>query len=92
MPSRDGHKGNGGRVVANLLDVGGDLLLDLLKPLLAVGGLSRVHLVDSNNELLHSQSVGEESVLTGLAVLGDTSLKLTHTTSNNQHSAISLRR
>ena len=90
MPPRDGHKGDSEGVVADLLDVGGDLLGDLIVTLLTVGGLGGVHLVDANNELLHSQGESQESVLTSLAVLGDTSLKLTHTTSNDEHSTVSL--
>lgn len=90
VPPRDGHKGDSGGVVTNLLDVGGDLLGDLIVTLLAVGGLGGVHLVDADDELLHSQGVSQESVLTSLAVLGDTSLKLTHTTSNDEHSTVGL--
>ena len=36
-------------------------------------------LVDGHNELLETEGVGEESVLSGLAVLGDTSLELSGT-------------
>ena len=48
-------------------------------PVLAVGGLGGVHLVDTNDELLHSKSVGKQSVFSGLSVLGDTGLELTST-------------
>ena len=71
MPTRDGDKWNSSRVVANLLDEALDLLLDLLKPGLRVGGLGRVHLVDTNNELLDAEGVGQESVLTSLAIFRD---------------------
>ena len=53
------------RVVSDLLDEAGHLLLDLLEPGLGVGRLGGVHLVDSNDELLHTQGVGEQSVLPG---------------------------
>merc|ERR1719481_1067056 len=69
MPARDWHKGHGGGVVADLLDVGAHFLGDLLKTLLAVRGLSGVHLVDSNDELLDSQGEGQQGVLAGLTVL-----------------------
>lgn len=92
MPSRNWDEGNTGGVVADLLDVGADFLGDFLKTSLAVGGLGGVHLVDSNNKLFHSQGEGQEGMLTGLSVLGDTSLKLTNTTSNNQHGTVSLGR
>ena len=72
MPTRDGDKRNRSRVVPNFLDEALDLLLDLLKPGLRVWGLSGVHLVDTNNQLLDTKGVGQESVLTSLAVLGDT--------------------
>ena len=90
MPTRDGDKRNRSRVVPNFLDEALDLLLDLLKPGLRVGGLSRVHLVDTNNELLDTEGVSQESVLTSLTVLGDTGLKLTNTSGNNQDSTIGL--
>lgn len=90
MPSRNWDESNGSRVVPNLLDVSTDFLGDLLKASLAVWGLGGVHLVDSNDKLLHSQGEGQEGVLTGLSVLGNTSLELTNTTSNNQHSTVSL--
>ena len=48
-------------------------------PVLAVRGLSGVHLVDTNDKLLHSKSVGKQSVFSGLSVLGDTGLELTST-------------
>ena len=61
-----------GRVVANLLDVVGHFLDNLLITLLVILGLGGIHLVEGNNELLHSQSVGQQSMLTRLPVLGDT--------------------
>ena len=90
VPSGDGHEGDGGRVVADLLDESGHLLLDLLKPGLGVGGLGGVHLVTSNNQLLDTEGVGEEGVLPGLAVLGDTSLELTGAGGDDENSAVSL--
>merc|ERR1719356_2252365 len=90
VPAGDGDKGNGSGIVANLLDEARHLLLDLLKPSLRVGGLGGVHLVDSNDELLHTQGVGEQSVLPGLSVLGDTSLKLSSSGGNDEDTAVSL--
>ena len=84
----DGHEGDVLGVVADLLDEVGGLLDDLgetgLRPL---GG---VHLVDGNDELLDTEGVGEKSVLTGLAILGDTSLELTSTGGNDENSAVGL--
>merc|ERR1719239_971535 len=76
VPSRDWHESNGSRVVTDLLDESGHLLLNFLEPGLGVGGLGGVHLVDGHDELLHTQGVGKQSVLPGLSILGDTSLKL----------------
>ena len=61
---------------AYLLDEARHLLLDLLEPSLRVWGLGRVHLVDGDDQLLDAEGVGEQGVLSGLAVLGDTSLEL----------------
>lgn len=90
VPARDGHEGNGGWVVANLLDVGADLLDDLIIALLAVRRLRGIHLVDAHDELLHPQSVSQQGMLTGLPVLRDASFKLTDASSNYQHGAVSL--
>lgn len=90
MPARDGHKGNCGWVVADLLDVGADLLDDLVIALLAVRGLCGIHLVDAHDELLHPQGVSQQGVLTSLPVLGDAGFKFTNAGSNDQDGAVSL--
>jgi hypothetical protein len=84
----NGNKGNVLGVVADLLDEGGGLLDDFL--VTRLGPLGRVHLVDGDDELLHTQRVGEKSVLTGLTILGDTGLELTSTSGNDENSAVSL--
>jgi hypothetical protein len=84
----DGHESNVLGVVADLLDKVGGLLDDLGET--GLGPLGGVHLVDGNDELLDTEGVGEESVLTGLAILGDTSLELTSTSGNDENSAIGL--
>lgn len=84
----DGDESDTSGVVANLLDEVLGLLDDLLET--SLGPLGGVHLVDGNNELLDTEGVGEQSVLTGLAILGDTSLELTSTGGNDEDSAISL--
>lgn len=85
----DGHEGNVLGVVADLLDEGRGLLDDFLETLL--GPLGGVHLVDGDDELLDTEGVGKKGVLTGLAILGDTSLELTSTSSNDENGAVSLR-
>lgn len=75
-----------GRVVSNLLDVIGHLLDNLLVTLLVVLGLSSIHLVEGDNELLHSQSVGQKSVLAGLPILGDTCAEERHNLTQLCHS------
>merc|ERR1712012_1497452 len=82
VPAGDGHEGDGHGVVSDLLDKVGHLLLNLLKPGLAVGRLGGVHLVTGNNELLDTKGVGEEGVFSGLSVLGDTGLKLSSSRGN----------
>jgi hypothetical protein len=88
VESGDGDKGNVLGVVADLLDEVGGLLDDLLVTVL--GPLGGVHLVDGDDELLDTEGVGEQSVLTGLAILGDTSLELTSTGSDDENSAVGL--
>merc|ERR1712158_101860 len=90
VPSGDGDEGNGGGVVANLLDETGHFLLDLLEPGLGVGRLGGVHLVDGNDQLLDTEGVGEQSVFSGLSVLGDTSLELSSSGGDNEDTTVSL--
>ena len=52
--------------------------------------LRGIHLVDGDDELPDTEGEGEESVLAGLAILGDTSLELTSTAGNDEDSAVSL--
>ena len=59
VPSGDGDEGDGGRVVADLLDESRHLLLDLLEHGTGVGWLGGVHLVDSDDELLDAKGVGK---------------------------------
>ena len=49
-----------------------------------------VHFVDGDDELLDTEGESKESVFTGLAILGDTSLEFTSTGSNDENSAIGL--
>lgn len=84
----DGDEGNVLGVVADLLDEVGGLLDDLLVTVL--GPLGGVHLVDGDDELLDTEGVGKQGVLTGLAILGDTGLELTSTGGNDENGAVSL--
>ena len=52
--------------------------------------LGGVHLVDGDDELPDTEGEGKESVLSGLAIFGDTSLELTGTTSNDKDGTVSL--
>merc|ERR1719322_2209324 len=90
VPSRDGDEGDSHGVVTDLLDKVGHLLLNLLKPGLAVGRLGGVHLVTGNDELLDTKGVGEEGMFSGLTILGDTSLELTSSRGNDQDTTVSL--
>jgi len=90
VPSGDWDESDGLGVVADLLDVVGDLTADLLESLLGVWWLGGVHLVDSDDELLDTEGEGEESVLTGLTVLGDTGLELTDTSGDDENGTIGL--
>jgi hypothetical protein len=88
VETRDGDESDSFGVVSDLLDEVGSLLDDLLET--SLGPLGGVHLVDGDDELLDTESVGEESVLTGLAILGDTSLELTSAGSDDENSTIGL--
>ena len=91
VPSGDGDEGDLGGVVSNLLQEAGDLLLDLGVTVLGVVDRLVVHLVDGADHLLDTEGEGEEGVLAGLTVLGDTSLELTSTGGNDEDGNIGLR-
>ena len=54
-----------------------DLILDLSESSLGERRLGGVHLVAGDDQLLDSQGLSEQSVLTSLSVLGDSGLELT---------------
>jgi hypothetical protein len=89
-PSGDGDELNLGGVVADLLEVGGELVLDFVESLLGVVDGFVVHLVDADNHLLDTHSLGEEGVLASLSVLGETSFEFTLTTGNHEDGGIGL--
>lgn len=88
VPSGDGYESNLLGVETDLLDKVGGFLYDFL--VTSLGPLGSVHLVDGNDELTDTEGEGQQSVLAGLAVLGDTGLKLTSTGGNDEDGAISL--
>ena len=93
VESRDGDEGNTllDLLVTDLSEESGHLGLDLVvTSLVVVDGLV-IHLVDADDHLLHSQSVGQKGVLTGLTVLGVSSLELSGTGGNDEDGNISLR-
>ena len=89
-PAGDWHELHLLDVVADLLDVELDLLLDLLEAaLLVVDGLV-VHLVHRDDHLLDAEGEGEERVLAGLAVAADTGLELSGAGGDDEDGGVSL--
>jgi len=88
VESRNWNEGNSLGVVSDLLDEVRSLLDDFLESVLRE--LDGIHLVDGDDELLDTEGVSEQSVLTGLAVLGNTGLELTDTSGDDENGAISL--
>lgn len=84
----DGDEGNRLGVVADLLDEVGGLLDNLVVTVLSP--LASVHLVQGNDELTHTEGESKQSVLTGLAILGDTSLELTSAGGDDENGTVSL--
>merc|ERR1719351_145450 len=64
--------------------------MDSTEPLFTVWWFSGVHLVDTNDQLLDTKGKGQESVFSGLTILGDTSFEFTNTSGDDEDSAISL--
>ena len=74
-------------------DVGedaGHFALDFVETSLVVVDGAVIHLVASNDELLDTEGEGEESVLTGLALLGDTTFETTAGGVDDEDSSIGL--
>lgn len=88
-PTRDGHEGNLGGLVSDLLEVLGNFLLDIVVS--GLGVLARVHLVEGNDHLLDTKGKGEKGVLSGLAFSGPTTLETTGGGVDDKHGNISLR-
>ena len=57
---------------------------------LTVRRLSGVHLVDTDNQLLHTEGEREKGVFASLAVLGDACLELASASSHDEHSTVRL--
>jgi len=89
VPARDRNERNRDGVVSDLLDEVLGLLDDFVESVLRP--LAGVHLVASNDELPDTKGEGEEGVLSGLSILGDTSLELSDTGGNDQDGAVGLR-
>ena len=83
-------EGDVGNVVADLLKVDGELTLDFVVVGLGVIDRGVVHLVDSEDHLLVTNSLGEKSVLSGLSVLKETSLETIDIGIDHMHGGISL--
>ena len=90
-PAGDGDELDLIGVVADLLEVVGELLLDFVVSVLRVVDGLLVHLVHADDHLLNTHGEGEESVLSGLALLGDTSFELTGGCGDHEDGDISLR-
>ena len=89
-PTGDGDEGDVGNVVADLLEVSGELRLDFVVAGLRVVDGGVVHLVDGDDHLLDTHSLGEKSVLSGLSLLGETGLEATDIGGDHEHGGISL--
>ena len=89
-PAGDGDELHLLGLVADLGEVGADFSLDFVEAVLGVVDVLVVHLVDSDDDLLDTEGEGKKSVLAGLAVLGNTSLKTTGLGGDDEDSDISL--
>jgi hypothetical protein len=89
-PTGDGDEFDLGGVVSDLLEVVDEFVLDLLVSLLGVVDGFVVHLVDADDHLSDTHSLGEESVFSGLSVLGETGFELTFTSGDHEDGGISL--
>ena len=89
-PAGNGDEGDLLGVVADLLEVVSELSGDLIVSVLRVVDGLLVHLVQADDHLLDTHGEGEESVLSGLTILGDTSFELTTGGGDHEDGDISL--
>mmetsp|Transcript_27945 Transcript_27945/g.32873 ORF Transcript_27945/g.32873 Transcript_27945/m.32873 type:complete len:284 (+) Transcript_27945:509-1360(+) len=87
-PTGDGNETDLGGLVTNLLQVGRNLLLDIV--VTSLGVVARVHLVKGDDHLLDTEGEGKKSVLTGLALSGPTTLETTGGGVDDENGNISL--
>jgi hypothetical protein len=90
VPSRDGDEWDGLTLVADLGQELGDLVLDLVEARLGVVDRLLVHLVHTDDHLLHTEGEGEESVLPQLTLLGVGGLELTGGSGHHEDGAVGL--
>jgi hypothetical protein len=88
VPTGDGDERNSLGIVTDLLDKVGNFLDDFF--VTGFGVVVGVHLVDGDDQLLDTQSEGQQGVFTSLTVLGNTGFEFTSTGSNDQNGAVSL--
>jgi hypothetical protein len=88
IETRDGDEWDSLGVVSDLLDEGGGFLDDFV--ITVLGEVDSVHLVEGNDELLDTESEGQEGVFTSLTILGDTGFEFTDTGGDDKNGTISL--
>jgi hypothetical protein len=72
VPARDGDEGDRLGVETDLLDEARHFLDDFVEALF--GPLGGIHLVNGDDQLTDTEGESQQSVFTGLTILGDTSL------------------
>jgi len=90
-PAGDGDEADLLDVVADLLEVSGEFLLDLVVAVFGVLDGFGVHLVAGNNHLLDTEGEGEEGVFTGLTFLGVTGFETTGGGVDDEDGGVGLR-
>jgi hypothetical protein len=91
LPAGDRNEGDFHGLVSNLLQVAGHLGLDLSEAGLIVFDGLVVHFVACHDELLHTERESKQSVLTGLAILGDTGLETSLRRVDTENGGVCLR-
>jgi len=90
-PAGDGDEADLLDVVADLLEVSGEFLLDLVVAVFGVLDGFGVHLVAGDDHLLDTEGEGEESVFTGLTFLGVTGFETTGGGVDDEDGSVGLR-
>jgi hypothetical protein len=90
FPCRYRHKRNRFRVIAKLLQVGGNFTFDFLVPSFCEVNVVEVHFVDADDHLPDSKCIGKMGMGSDLSVFGHSVFELSQSTGDDEDAGVCL--